>query len=464
MRRRRNRRRLAGLLIGSGGVAALVLLLPATPPEPRLDPTLLAATRTPRPHPAPTPSETASAAAVRSDPGARPREPGAPDSVVPATPAAPRPQTIEAQPGDTPLKLLARIGVAPEDAQAAIRKLATVWDPRDLKAGQKAAVFVQSDRLLSVRLALAPDHDVVVARDDTGRFVAESQDRPTREVPAVRSGTIHSSLSGAATRAAVPPAVLAEMIRAFSYDIDFQREIRPGDNFTVLYRRVDDEFGRPTGGGHMVYAEMVLSGTRLRLYRYTPPGGQPGYYTALGENIIKPLLRTPVDAVRISSGFGMRLHPILGYSRMHRGVDFAAPSGTAVYAAGDGVVVEAGRHAGYGNYIEIQHNKEYATAYGHLRAFAHGLHAGEHVKQGDVIGYVGMTGMATGPHLHYEVHQDGVQVDPLSLKMPALTRLAGSDLKAFQARRDDIERELRELRRGPRRDLVARADCRAGAC
>ena len=210
-----------------------------------------------------------------------------------------------------------------------MRELSTVWNPRDLKAGQKAAVFVQDDRLLSFRLALAPDHEIVVARDYQGNFVAEDQDRPTHEVATLGTGTIQTSLSGAASRAGVPAGVLGEMIAAFSYDVDFQREVRPGDTFTVLYRRMHDEFGQPTGRGRLVYAEMVLSGTRLRLYRYTPEGGEPGYFTAIGENIKKPLLRTPVDGARLSSGFGMRFHPVLGYSRMHRGVDFAASIGTA---------------------------------------------------------------------------------------------------------------------------------------
>jgi murein DD-endopeptidase MepM/ murein hydrolase activator NlpD len=378
-----------------------------------------------------------------------------------APPVSPAPaETVEARPGDTPLKLLTRAGVTPQEARAAIRTLSTVWDPRDLRAGQKAAVFVQDDRLLSIRLALAPDREVVVARDDRGNFVAEDQDRPTREIATLGTGTIHTSLSAAANRAGVPAGVLAEMIAAFSFDVDFQREIQPGDTFTLLYQRVHDEFGKPTDMGRLVYAELVLSGSRLRLYRFTPQGGEPGFFTALGENIKKPLLRTPIDGARLSSGFGMRHHPILGYSRMHRGVDFAAPSGTAVYAAGDGVVVRAGRVSGYGNYVEIEHNPQYTTAYGHLSAFAHGLHDGERVRQGEVIGYVGMTGLATGPHLHYEVHDHGGQVDPLSIKMPALTRLAGAYLKAFEATRYAVERELIELRQ----DLVAHLQCRGGAC
>jgi murein DD-endopeptidase MepM/ murein hydrolase activator NlpD len=307
---------------------------------------------------------------------------------------------------------------------------------------------------------LAPNREIAVARDDTGGFVVEDQDRPVRQVATLGSGTIHSSLSEAANRAGIPAGVVGEVIRAFSYDVDFQREIHPGDTFTVLYQRVDDEFGRPTGIGRMVYAEMVLSGMRLRLYRFTTKDGETGYYTALGESIRKPLLRTPIDGARISSTFGMRLHPILGYSRMHKGVDFAAPSGTAIYAAGDGVVVREGRVSGYGNYIEIEHNPQYATAYGHLSAFARGLHQGERVRQGDIIGYVGMTGTATGPHLHYEVHYQGAQVDPQSIKMPSMTQLAGDDLKAFQANRAAADELLITLRQ----DRIAHADCRRQAC
>src|SRR5260370_9993036 len=201
---------------------------------------------------------------------------------------------------------------------------------------------------------------------------------------------------------------------------------------------------------------MVLSGTRFGFYRSQPAEGEPGYYNALGEDIRKALLRTPIDGARITSGFGMRLHPLLGYSRMHRGVDFGAPTGTAIYAAGDGIVTRAGHVSGYGNYVEIEHNAQYATAYGHLSAFARGLHEGERVRQGEVIGYVGMSGMATGPHLHYQVHYQGAQIDPLSVRMPATTRLAHDDLKKFEAARELIERQLPHLRQ----DLVAHAICR----
>jgi murein DD-endopeptidase MepM/ murein hydrolase activator NlpD len=402
------------------------------------------------------------AAGGTSPPAIVPAISPAPDAeALPVLAEQPAPaDTIEVKPGDTPLKLLARIGVTREDAHAAIRELSTVWDPRDLKPGQRAAVLMHSDRLLSVRLAIAPDRDVVVARDDSGGFVVEDQDRPTQQIATLAAGTIHTSLSAAAHRARVPAGVLGEMIKALSYDVDFQRDVQPGDTFVVLYQRIEDEFGRRTGLGQMVYAEMVLSGTRLRLYRFTPQGGELGYYSALGESIRKPLLRTPIDGARISSTYGMRVHPILGYSRMHRGVDFAAPSGTAIYAAGDGVVARMGRVGGYGNYVEIKHNEQFVTAYAHLSRYARGLRAGARVRQGDVIGYVGMTGTATGPHLHYEVHHKGRQVDPQSIKMPSTTRLAGNDLRAFQLYRGLVDRQVIDLRE----DRFAQMICRGSRC
>ncbi len=371
--------------------------------------------------------------------------PGAPTEAeaAPADPAPRHPAIIvAAQAGDTAVSLLTRAGIGADDAQAAIRKLSSVWDPRSLKPGQRAAVYLQADRLLSVRLALAPGREIVVARDDSGGFTAEDQERPTHAEPTLGSGVIASTLSEAGNQAGVPISVVEELIHAFSYDVDFQREIKTADSFTMLYSRIYDEFDEPAGVGRLMYGELVLSGKKLQLYRFVPSGGEPGYFTAAGISVKKALLRTPIDGARITSGFGVRFHPILGYTRMHRGVDFGAPSGTRVYAAGDGTLTQIGWSAGYGNYIEIDHNRQYATGYGHLSAFAQGLREGSRVKQGAVIGYVGMTGLATGPHLHYEVHYRGEQINPLAVKMPSITRLAGKDMAAFENARRAVDREL----------------------
>ncbi len=305
MRRRGRRRRFVGLFIGTAFFAALTLGERPPAPEPPYDP---GAARIAAPI-AVAPLAAHAALALAAVPAAA----GAPrnDKLPDAEPTGPT-WNIEVRAGDTPLKLLMRMGIAADEAHAAVRSLSTVWDPRDLRAGQRVAVNLQADRLLSLRLVLAPGREVAVARDDAGGFVAEDQERPTNWVPTLGSGAISTTLSEAANHAGAPPGVVEELIRAFSYDVDFQREIRSGDTFALLYERMHAESGEPVALGRLAYGELVLSGTRRRLYRFTPPGGDGGFFTALGESIRKPLLRTPVDAIRITSSFGIRFHPILG--------------------------------------------------------------------------------------------------------------------------------------------------------
>jgi murein DD-endopeptidase MepM/ murein hydrolase activator NlpD len=238
----------------------------------------------------------------------------------------------------------------------------------------------------------------------------------------------------------VPQNVTAELIKLFSWDVDFQRDLRPGDGFETLY----DELSLADGSGEvrgsdLLYAALTLSGNVLGAYRFELEGGVE-YFDRNGKSLRKFLLRTPVDGARISSGFGMRMHPILGYSLMHKGVDFAAPIGTPIYAAGDGRVLVAGRNGGYGNYVRIRHNGDYSTAYGHMLRFASGIAPGRRVSQGQVIGYVGTTGRSTGPHLHYEVLRDDAQINPMSVKQAPDTQLAGADLRRFQQEVDRIDR------------------------
>jgi murein DD-endopeptidase MepM/ murein hydrolase activator NlpD len=194
--------------------------------------------------------------------------------------------------------------------------------------------------------------------------------------------------------------------------------------------------------GSVLYAALMQNGVAKEIYRFQPEDGAANYYNAKGENVRKELLRTPLDVVRITSTFGMRKHPILGYSKMHKGVDFAASTGTPIFAAGDGVIAVLGKQRGYGNYIRIKHSAQYATAYGHMSRFAKGLQQGSKVRQGDVIGYVGSTGMATGPHLHYEVLVGGSQINPMSVKL-AGRKLDGKELRRFEA----LKAEIKQLRK-----------------
>ncbi|TFG47962.1 MAG: M23 family metallopeptidase, partial [Gemmatimonadales bacterium] len=255
-----------------------------------------------------------------------------------------------------------------------------------------------------------------------------------------------------------PNPVLIELIRIFSFDVDFQRDIQPGDRFEVLYDALLETDGSLAKTGEVLYAALTLSGQRLELYGFTPKSGFADFFDTKGQSVRKTLMRTPIDGARLSSGFGMRKHPILRYTRMHRGTDFAAPSGTPIYAAGDGTVEIAGRKGAYGKYVRLRHNSTYQTAYAHMSRFAKGTRSGARVRQGQVIGYVGTTGRSTGPHLHYEVLVNGKQVNPSKIKLASGEKLKGADLAAFEFRRAEIDR-LREA--SPGATQTVKADCPA---
>ncbi len=356
-------------------------------------------------------------------------------------------QILRVHAGDTLMGLLQQAGVSAAPAQAAIDALKPNWDPRGLQIGQEIAVGLDEDGLKELRLSPDFQSDLILKRGDDGHFDAATVPRDLVRVPMRVAGTVTSSLFEAASDAGMPPALLAELIQAFSYDVDFQREIQPGDRFEILYNQmVESGSGKPVGTGDIVYASMNLSGHALQLYRFTPPGGDPGFYTAAGASVKKALLRTPVDGARISSSFGMRHHPILGYTAMHKGVDFAVPTGTPIMASGDGVVATAGRDGGYGNLVVLRHAGGYSTAYAHMSRFASGIKPGVHVVQGQVIGYVGATGLATGPHLHYEVRFDDHAVNPLSVHMQAAQKLQGPALAAFRKQESAVAQRLAALR------------------
>lgn len=370
--------------------------------------------------------------------------------IAPVEAAEPQPPAVDlrvmrVENGDTLMGLLVDAGVAAGDAQDAITALKHVWNPRDLKVGQEITLQLAAERLQELRFTPALDRDLIVQRGDAGHFAAHAEQHPLTRSVELATGAIHSSLFEAARDAGVPPTVLAEMIRAFSYDVDFQREIHPGDSFEMMFERLYDEHGTAVGAGNLVYAAMMLGTTHLRLYRYTPGTAGSDFFNARGESVRKALLRTPVDGARLSSGFGMRHHPILGYTKMHRGVDFAAPPGTPIVAAGDGVVREAGWHGDYGNLVVLRHNGTFETAYAHMSHVASGLHPGQRIRQGQVIGYVGATGRATGPHLHYEIRIRGEATNPILVKMQPGQQLAGKELLAFHAAVDALDHKLLAL-------------------
>jgi murein DD-endopeptidase MepM/ murein hydrolase activator NlpD len=370
-------------------------------------------------------------------------------------------KVIQVRPGDTLYRVLVDAGVTEDEAQNAVGALSDVFSPRDLRAGQQITLNIttasgarQGDgdpQLIGLSFEPSVTTDVTLTRNDTGDFIAAAVDKPVVEADRRAAGTIDTSLFDAAREAGVPMPVVADLIKTFSFDVDFQRDIQDGDSFEVLYERTENEAGEFVKSGKILFASLTLSGKSIPVY-YFERDGDGEYFTPNGEAIRKSLLRTPVDGARITSGFGMRMHPVLGFSKMHKGIDFGAPIGTPIYAAGTGTVAEIGRKGSYGNYIRIRHNADYQTAYAHMSRFAKGLVKGEKVKQGEVIGYVGATGRATGPHLHYEILVDGAQVNPGKVKTTASNKLTGKQLKSFQAQ---VAKINDELKRQARQQLIA---------
>jgi murein DD-endopeptidase MepM/ murein hydrolase activator NlpD len=349
--------------------------------------------------------------------------------------------------------LLTKAGLSDAEAQAAGHTLADVFSPSDLKVGQEITLNFATgagpetdveSKLVALTLQPSMERDVKLTRDADGQFIAASIDKPLTERVDRAAGQIDISLFESAREAGVPAGLIGDIIKAYSYDVDFQRDIHEGDSFEVMYERFDNDKGDLAKAGRLLYASLMIGGKPMPIYYYERDGDGE-YFTADGIAVRKSLLKTPIDGARITSGFGMRVNPVLGYSAMHQGIDFGAPTGTPIFAAGNGVVEEIGWKNGYGKFIKLRHNGTYETAYGHTSRFASGLKKGSKVKQGQVIAYVGATGRATGPHLHFEIMINGAHVNPSTVKTVSSDKLNGPALKAFKAEVAAIQNQRREL-------------------
>lgn len=354
--------------------------------------------------------------------------------------------------GDTIMGLLLQAGLAQAEAHAAVSALREVYNPRDLRPGHELVLTFRANGdedgegfFEGLKMQVDVDRNILVQRGDNEEFAALEEQWELQRVSSVAQGRIESSLYEAAVQSGLPVSVLMQMIRAYSFDVDFQRDIHPGDTFEVLFERQTDQEGVPVREGPVLYANLQTKGRSLKIYQYTALDGETDFFNEKGQSVRKTLMLTPIDGARLSSGFGMRRHPILGYSRMHQGLDFAAPTGTPIMAAGDGVVVEAGRKGNYGIAVVLRHPNEYRTLYAHMSRIARGVTPGARVKQGQVIGYVGSTGMSTGPHLHYEVLLRGKHVNPASVVSPPGRTLAGKDLERFKQLALELEGQYAAL-------------------
>lgn len=352
-----------------------------------------------------------------------------------------RDTTGELRRGDALQDVIRRAGTASSEAASAAYQLSQVFDARLLQAGQKVELALRpaadgAMQLVGLVMKPDPERSVYMRRTANGEF--RIQEHKSELIPVAKrvTGEIEGSLYMSARAYGASNAILSDVVKLLAYSVDFQREIYAGDPFEIFYTEYQDMNGETLRTGALHYVRLESSKRNIEFWRHTHADGETvGYYDAEGEAAERLLMKTPVDGARLSSNFGKRRHPILGYARMHRGVDFAAPRGTPIYAAGHGTVLRANRFGSFGNYIRIRHASGYETAYAHLNRIR--VRKGQKVRQGQVIGTVGTTGRSTGPHLHYEVHHKGKAVNPMTLP-----DLGGEKLNDGEHQRYKVERAL----------------------
>ncbi len=389
-------------------------------------------------------------------------------TILKKLPPEPIDKTIVLKSGSTLISSLVELGVTNTTATQLAAALEPIFPSKLLKAGQKFIVTLDKQQdffgnfvIYPVHLTFSPGpkEEISIEADDEGQFfvrVNGKKDKKPSRYAAPRSeqfrvaGRVTSSLFAAASDKGVPDYIINKVIRTFAHDVDFQRDVRAGAKFEIF-------FGKPFSGSSsrrkiVHYASLEVRGKTKRIYRYTSSRGKTGYYDSKGRGAAQFLMRTPVSGARISSGFGMRRHPVLGYSKMHTGIDFAAPRGTPIHAAGDGKIVWRSWKGGYGRVVEIKHLNGYLTRYAHMNAFAKGLSKGSFVRQGQVIGYVGSSGRTTGNHVHYEVRMNKRAVNPSRLRVVGKKRLNKRELARFNKSRQRI---IALMKKSPQINRVA---------
>jgi len=345
---------------------------------------------------------------------------------------------VTLKPGDNLGPLLQRNGLSGQQAYRVTEAFSDVYKPQNLRAGQEFDLHFSGETL--EHLIFKPNVETTVFVDRTGEtYSARKIDAEFKYEMIGVKATVENSLYVDATRLGAPDKVVVQFANIYEYSVDFQRDIQPGDAFEMFFEVARDSKGKIVKAGDLLYTSFSPRGKISEYWLFEDAKGRENFYDAAGKTAKRKLRATPVNGARLSSSYGSRKHPILGYRRMHAGVDFAAPRGTPILAAGSGTVERANRYGSYGNYIRIRHSDGYKTAYAHLKNFARGVKKGAYVKQDQVIGYVGTTGSSTGPHLHYEVHLNGKKINPRRLSQLSGKPLAKDQHPAFKSRRAEIE-------------------------
>ena len=350
--------------------------------------------------------------------------------------------TIDVSRGDTLPSLFTKVDTEPDEARTVLEALAPIFKAEDLKSGQEvrfSLVPAPSDigAMEPIKVSIyakGGTHIATVQRNRQGDFVATTDGDQLKAQPTVTRATLYQSFYHAALAQHVSAETILKILRVQSYDVDFKQKVKPGDTFEAFFDADND-----AEAVELLYTSMTIDGVQRKFYRFRTPDDVVDYYDEQGNSAKKFLMRNPVKGGRYTSGFGERRHPLLGVMRMHTGVDWAAPVGTPILAAGDGTVELVGGKGGYGNYVRIRHANGYSTAYGHMSRYAEGVAPGVSVKQGQVIGYVGSTGLSTGPHCHFEVLVNNNFVNPMTIAVPRGLQLTGRQLAEFQKERNRIE-------------------------
>jgi len=343
----------------------------------------------------------------------------------------------EVKKGDTIQKILNSYKIPDNQIQEIINQYKKYDKPKQLSAGGKIDIIIErgfkksSNSILKFSIPITKSTTIEITKDELGQISSKKIITKLFKKKTYAENIILNNLYSAATEAKINPDTIIEFARIFGFEIDFQRDIRKNDYFTIVYDKFFDEYGEFVKSGPIIYAHMSVNGREITLYKFGSDKNY-GYFDINAKSVEKALMKTPINGARLSSPFGNRKHPILGYNKKHNGTDFAARSGTPIMASGSGTVTAAKWCGGGGNCVKIKHNSTYETVYAHMKNFAKGIRSGKKVRQGDIIGYVGSTGMSTGPHLHYEVIVNGKKINSQKLKLPSGKVLKDNERQKFE--------------------------------
>ncbi len=349
----------------------------------------------------------------------------------------------EVQKGDNYQNIIDNIDLPSSEKKKILGTLKKQKEIKSLKQNQK--IYFKIDRkdyikVIEARIEISKKKDLVLLRDlDLNKFYTKIIEKNLTKHIIFKEGIIKNSLYDTAIKLGIKPNTIIEFARLYGFQVDFQRDIWKGDSFQIIYEQFENEDGSLIENGEIIFSNLNNQGRDLNLYKFKLSGDEIDYFDENGKSMKKTLMKTPINGARLSSPFGKRKHPILGFTKMHTGTDFAAPSGTPIMASGDGVVTRAQWCGGGGNCVKIKHNSVYQTVYAHMSKFGRGIKKGVRVKQGQIIGYVGSTGLSTGPHLHYEVIENGRKINSQKLKLPSGKTLKGDQRKDFEVSKIKID-------------------------